>query len=92
MQEKLIENGRLSFQKGLKMVKDIPANLKNKSRNHSEGLKCTSYDILSQSHCLVCPAWQELRVGLDLKLIKDFTIFLMSLLEIAKLHLKRTKA
>ena len=96
MHERSIENGRLAFQIRSKMVKDIPANFKNKFKKDSEGLKCkycTSDDILSQSHCLVCPAWQELRVGLDMKQIKDLTIFFRKmLLERARLDVKRTKA
>ena len=96
MHDKSVENGRLAFQIRSKMVKDIPANFKNKFKNDSEGLKCkycASNEILSQSHFLVCPAWKELRVGLDLKQIKDLTIFFRRLLlERAKLYVKKTKA
>ena len=90
------ENGRLAFQIRSKMVKDLPANLKkNKFKNDSEGLKCkycASNETLSESHCLVCPAWKELRVGLELKQMKDFTIFSSMLLSERELDVKKTKA
>ena len=55
--------------------------------------KMVKDEILSQSHCLVCPAWKELREGLDLKQIKDLTIYFRRLLlERAKLDVKKTKA
>ena len=36
---------------------------------------------MTQSHCVVCPAWQELRVGLDLTDIRDLVMFFRKLLE-----------
>ena len=55
-----------------------------------QGLICK---YLSQSHCLVCPALQELRVGLDLKQIRDLTIYFGKLLtERAKMDKKEIKA
>ena len=78
------------------MVDNIPAKFKNKFRNDKQGIickYCPTGDILSQSHCLVCPAWQELRVGLDLKQIRDLTIYFVKLLtERAKMDKKETKA
>jgi hypothetical protein len=74
MHNKSIVNGRLSFRIRSQMVDNIPANFKNKFRNDKQGLickYCPTGDNLSQSHCLVCPSWQELRVGLDLKQIRD---------------------
>ena len=96
MHEKSIENGRLAFRIRSKMVKDIPENFKNKHKNDSQGLKCkycSSGEILSQSHCLVCPAWKELRQGLELNNIKDLTTFFRKMmLERVKLDMKMEKA
>ena len=96
MQEKSIVNGRLAFRIRSEMVDEIPANFKNKYKNDSQALickYCSSGDILSQTHCLVCPAWQDLRVGLDLSEIKDLTkYFKEMLLERTKLDEKRAMA
>ena len=96
MHEKSVDSGRLSFRIRSKMVDNIPANYKNKFKNNSEGLickYCSSGEVLSQSHCLVCPAWHELREGLDLKQIKDLTIFFRRmLLERAKVDKKKAMA
>jgi hypothetical protein len=96
MHNKSIENGRLAFRIRSQMVDNIPANLKNKFRNDKQGLickYCPAGDILSQSHCLVCTAWQELRVGLDLNQIEDLTIYFRKLLtERAKMDKKEVKA
>ena len=96
MNEKSIEDGRLAFRIRSKMVKDIPENFKNKHKKDSQGLKCkycSSGEILSQSHCLVCPAWKELRQGLELTDIKDLTTFFRKMmLERVKLDRKMEKA
>ena len=60
LHEKSVESGRLSFRIRSKMVDNIPANFKNKFKKNSEGLickYCSSGEVLSQSHCLVCRAW-----------------------------------
>ena len=78
MQGKSVQLGRLSFKIRVQMLENIPANFKSKCKNNSDGLlckHCTSGDVLSQNNCHVCPAWQELREGLDMKEIKDLTMF-----------------
>ena len=65
------------------MVKDIPANFKNKYKNKEEGLQCsycTEKKEMSQGHCLGCPAWSELRKGLDVTNIMDLVVFFRRLL------------
>ena len=71
------------------MVKEIPGYMKNKykikdSSNVDSGLickHCSDGVIMTQSHCMVCPAWEELRVGLDMTDIKDLVMFFRWLLE-----------
>ena len=43
-------------------------------------LDCQEGEIMTQSHCLTCTAWVELREGLDLTNIKDLVIFFRKLL------------
>ena len=84
MQDRSIENGRLAFRIRSKMVDKIPENFKNKFKNNPEGLicnHCSNREVLSQSHCLVCPAWVEFKEGLDLGDIKDLVTFFRRLLE-----------
>ena len=83
MEDRSIENGRCTFRICSKMVDSFPANFKNKFRNDPEGLiciHCSSRKILSQNHCLVCPAWGEIKEGLDLRDIKDLVTFFRRLL------------
>ena len=65
------------------MIQEIPGNTKNKFKNNKEGLicgHCTSGEIMTQSHCMSCPAWTDLRIGLNLNEIKDMTTFFQKLL------------
>ena len=65
------------------MVPEIPANFKEKYRRKEESLICNYCEegqIMSQSHCLECPAWKELREGLDLTNIRDMVKFFQGLL------------
>ena len=75
---KSVENVRMAFRVRCNMVDDIPANFKQKYKNNENGIQC-SYcpegGIFSQSHCLECPAWEEMRKGLDLTNIVDMATF-----------------
>jgi hypothetical protein len=70
--DKSVENTRMAFKVRTQMVPNIPGNFKNKYRvkgTEKEGLVCSHCqqgEILTQSHCLTCSAWAELRDGLDL--------------------------
>ena len=62
--EKSVGNTRMAFKVRTKMVSEIPANFKNKfKKKGDDGLIC-SYckqgKIMTQSHCLECPAWGKL--------------------------------
>ena len=85
-QEKSVENKRLAFRIKSQKVWDIPGNFKNMNRKKGTGDSglacpyCSEGDIMSQSHCLKCPAWVELRDGLDVTNIHDLVKFFRKLL------------
>ena len=84
--DKSVENTRMAFRIRTQMVRDIPGNYKNKYKvkgTVNEGLVCSECDTgetLTQSHCLTCPTWAELRTGLDLTNIQDLVVFFRKLL------------
>ena len=81
--EKSVEKGRMAFKIRSHMVSDIPGNFKEQFRKKVEGLACQycqESEMETQSHCLVCPAWAKLRVGLDMDNIRDLVTFFQKLL------------
>ena len=84
--EKSVEKARMAFKIRTQMLTEIPGNAKNKYRvkgTVSEGLTCQHCmqgAIFTQSHCLTCPAWTEIREGLDMTKIDDLVIFFRKLL------------
>ena len=83
--DKSVESCRMAFRVRTLMVKDIPGNFKEKfKKKGEEALICTYCDdkqIMTQSHCLSCSAWEELRRGLDLTNIRDLATFFRLLLK-----------
>ena len=83
--DKSIESTRLAFRIRCLMVKDIPGNFKEKYKKKGGDALICSYceekEIMTQSHCLTCSAWEELRRGLDLSNIEDLTTFFRYLLK-----------
>ena len=87
--EKSIHTSRMAFRIRSQMVKEIPGNMKNKYKNKVSSINdsglickhCSDGAIMTQGHCMVCPAWEKLRVGLDLKDIRDLVIFFKRLLD-----------
>ena len=81
---KSVETTRLAFRIRSKMVADIPGNYKNKYKHKGDdGLictYCTEKQEMDQAHCLHCPAWSELRAGLDMTSIMDLVVFFRKLL------------
>ena len=77
----------MAFKVQSQMVPEIPGNFKNRYRvkgTTSEGLlcdQCQEGEILTQSHCISCSDWSNLREGLDLISIKDMVTFFRKLLE-----------
>ena len=75
------------------MVEDIPANFKRMYKEEDQLCKfCQEQKLLDQSHCLVCPAWEKLREGLDMKKIDDLVSFFRKMLsEMSKEEKKKKK-
>ena len=69
------------------MVSDIPGNFKNRYRKkgtEKEGLVCEycqEDEIMTQIHCLSCPAWASLRQDLDLADIKDLVTYFRKMMD-----------
>ena len=84
--EKSVDTARMAFKVRTHMVPEIPGNFKNKYRvkgTVSDGLTCTHCmqgEIMTQSHCLTCPAWTEIRDGLEMTKIEDLVIFFRKLM------------
>ena len=85
--EKSIANSRMSFKIRSQMVSDIPGNFKNRYRKkgtEKEGLVCEycqEDEIMTQIHCLSCPAWASLRQDLDLADIKDLVTYFRKMMD-----------
>ena len=76
-------NGKSVEITNCQMVPDIPVNFKNKYKRKEEGLQCsycTEKKEMSQGYCLECPAWSELRKGLDVTNIMELVVFFRRLL------------
>ena len=81
--DKSVANGRMAFRIRSQMVEGIPSNFKNKYQNQEGGLLCEfcqKQEEFSQSHCLVCPAWESQRMGLELTKIDDLVTFFRKML------------
>ena len=64
----------------LKCYQDIPLNFKNKYHKEKDGLFCKfcqGQELFSQSHCLVCPARESQRAGMELKKIEAFFVVML---------------
>ena len=70
LNEKSVENSRMAFRIRSEMVQDIRGNYKDMYRRQGgeQALVCQDYlsnKIETQSHCLRCPKWENLRVKQD---------------------------
>ena len=78
----------MAFRIRSQMLDEIPGNYKNKYRKDKDKIKCchwTSDQVMTQSHCMDCSAWTEIRKDLDLTNIDDLVkFFRRMLLEKAK--------
>ena len=82
--EKSLYKSRMAFKIRSQMVPDIPGNFKRKFEKKEGGLickYCEEGNIMSQSHCMECSAWSELRRGLDLSDIGDLVEFFRKMLD-----------
>ena len=78
---KSIENARMAYKLRCQMLEKIPGNFKNKEEE--DNLKCRYCyldEIMTQSHCLNCSAWRDLKTDLDLTNIDDMVLFFRQLL------------
>ena len=86
-----IHKTRMCFRTRCEMVNDIKGNFTSKYKRHGgeAALVCDNCDLQvneTQTHCLVCPKWEDIRHGLDLTKIVDMATFFQRLLvERAKL-------
>ena len=85
MNGKVITNCRMAFRIRCEMVKEIKGNCKDKYRRNGgeEALQCedcSSQETHTQSHCLVCPHWEEIRHGLKLDSIEGMVSFFQKML------------
>ena len=85
MKEKSIEKSRIAFKIRCEMIPEIKWNFKYRYRRKGgeEALKCqqcSTGEIESQSHCLVCPRWESIINGLELHKLDDMVILFQILL------------
>ena len=81
----VVTNCRMAFHIRCELVKDIKGNYKDKFKRlgGEDALKCNdclSDEIQTQSHCLVCPHWEDIRKGLELDKINGLVTFFQRLL------------
>ena len=83
---KSVEHARMAFKVRTHMVQDIPGNFKNRYKKKgsvSNGLicpHCEDGEEMTQSHCVTCMEWEDIRVGLDMNNIDDLVVFFRKLL------------
>ena len=81
---------RMCFRTICEMVNEIKGNFLSKYKRYGgeAALACDNCDLNvkeTQTHCLVCPQWEDIRHGLDLTKIEDMaTLFQRLFVERAK--------
>ena len=89
MNSKSVESSRTQLRIRLEMLETFKDNYRTKYRTLGRGEEDRDPGLLcgdcgesrdSQSHCLLCPAWQETRQGLDLDCIGDVVIYFQRVL------------
>ena len=91
MKGKSVDSCRLAFRIRCELVKEIKDNFKDKYRRKGGADAilcddCNCKEIQTESHCLVCPHWEDNRRGLELDNINGLVTFFQRLL------LERSKA
>jgi hypothetical protein len=90
--DKSIERCRTKFRIRINLMKTFKDNFRTKYRQKERGqedsdpgLQCSDCPAQqtrdTQAHCLTCPAWQHVRVGLDLEDIEDIVTYFQRVLE-----------
>ena len=83
MKGKSVDNSRMAFRIRCEMVPDIKGNYKDKYRRKGGEEAFLGKDFLeieSQSHCVICPKWDNIRDGLQLMKMDDLVTFFKRLL------------
>ena len=85
MKGKSVHQTRMCFRVRCEMVKDVKGNFKSKYKREGgeQNLICKECDIgqvETQSHCTICPKWENIRSDLDLTTINDLATFFQRLL------------
>ena len=87
---KSVESSRTQLRIRLEMLETFKDNYRTKYRTLGRGEEDRDPGLLcgdcgesrdSQSHCLLCPAWQEARERLDLSCISDVVVYFQRVLK-----------
>ena len=86
MNGKVVSNCRMAFSIRCEMVNEVKGNHKDKYRRKGgeEALKCEdchSNQIQTQTHCLTCPHWEDIRKGLEIDKIEGMVTFFQRMLK-----------
>ena len=90
MKQKSIEDIRRQFRIRTKLVTTFKDNFRNKFRtlprgeeDEDPGLRCGDCGAArdTQAHCLVCPAWEAARWGLNFNFLEDLVSYFRTVLE-----------
>ena len=92
LEDKSIERCRTKFRIRTNLLKTFKDHFRNNYRQKERGqedsdpgLQCndclTPHTRDTQAHCLTCPAWEQLRTGLDLTDIEDLVTYFRRVLE-----------
>ena len=77
-----IEQSRMLFRIRTKML-EFKVNMKGRYANNLSCEACSSSELESQTHILSCPAYAELRYGLDLTKDKDRVIYFSQVMKLS---------
>ena len=85
MKGKSVESCRMSFRIRCELVKDVKGNFKDKYKRKggADAILCEDCDvreIQTQSHCLVCPRWENIRRDLPLETLEGMVTFFQRML------------
>ena len=92
MEDKSIDRCRTKFRIRTQLMKTFKDNFRSKYRQKDRGEEdsdpglqcgdCLAPDTRdTQAHCLICPAWEQVRAGLDLGDIEDLVTYFRRVLE-----------
>ena len=84
MKWKSVEQSRMAFRIRSEMVNEVRGNFKDRYRRKGgeDALTCQECPtgvMETQSHCVICPKWQDLRTGLELDKMDDLVTFFQRL-------------